>query len=352
MRSRQPLRRLAVVLATAAVATVAHVALPANAAAFTSVHGVRLNSVEARLTVLINQARTSRGIPALTVTPGTTDLARAWSLHQASRNLMYHNPRLVAGVEGHGSRDWRAAAENVGRGWDPDSLFQAYMNSPAHRANILDRSLRYLGIGWVERPDGSGYNTQVFVDRYSTAYGRTRRPAVGGLRDVRTPTSPLALATFENGWDPRVMLIRSGTGIVTGGPYFPSPGAGDQSLRFAVRETLPGTGGGAQLRVRDSLDLRHSSGIRVKLSAVTDTGRPVQVVVGVRRELGGQVVLGTVTVPSGGRFVTATLPLPASARNFRNAITLSVTRTALHALSVLPTKRGASVRVADVSVLA
>ncbi|HVF04662.1 MAG TPA: CAP domain-containing protein [Frankiaceae bacterium] len=346
------LRRLAAVLATAAVTTVAHVAVPSNAAAFTSMHGVRLNAVEARLTTLINHARTSRGIPALTVAPGTTDLARAWAMNQASKNTLYHNPALVAGVEGHGSGDWRAVSENVGRGWDAASLFQAYMNSPSHRANILDRSVRYLGIGWVERPDGSGYNTQVFVDRYSTAYGRTRRAAVGGLGDVRTPTSPLALATFENGWDPRVMLVRSGTGIVTGGPYFPVPGAGDQSVRFAVRETRLGTGGGAQLRLRDSLDLRHASAIRVKLSSVTDTGRSVRVVVGIRRELGSHVVLGTVTVPSGGRFVTATLPLPSSTRNFRNAITISVTRSALHSLSGLVSKRGASVRVSDVSVLA
>ena len=352
MRHAKPLRRLAALLATSAALTTAGIALPSSAAAFTTLNGVRLNAVEARLTTLINRARTSRGIPALTVAPGATDLARAWSMNQATKDLLYHNPDLAGGVQRHGSADWRAVAENVGRGWEPDSLFQAYMNSPGHRANILDRSLRYLGMGWVERPDGSGYNTQVFVDRYSTSYGRTRRPAVGGLKDVRTPSSPLAVATFETGWDPRVMLVRSGTGIATGGPYFPSPAAGDQSVRFAVRETLPGVAGGAQLRVRDALDLRYASAIRVRLSTVTDTGRALRVHVGVRRELGSHVTLGAVDVPSGGRFVTVTLPLPAGARNFRNALTVSVTRDALSALSSLPTRRGASVRVSDISVVA
>jgi hypothetical protein len=346
----RPTRRLAALLAAACAALGVGLVAPAPAAAFSTMYGVRLNAVEARLAALINQARTSRGIPALTVTPGTTDLARDWAYNQAVRNVLYHNPGLVSGVESHGSRDWRAVAENVGRGWDATSLFNAYMNSPGHRANILDRGLRYLGIGWVERPDGSGYNTQVFVDQYSTAYGRNRKPAVGGLADTRTPTSNTQVASFE-GWDPRAYVVRAGSGILTGGPYFPSPAAGDQSVRFAVRETLADTGGYAEMRVRDALDLRHATGIRVKVSAVTESGRPVTLQVGTRRELGSHVVLGTVVVPSGGSFVTVTLPLPPGARNFRNAVYVAVTRNALHALSGSLSARQVSVRVSDITVV-
>ena len=350
MSFRTPLRRVAALLTAAAALTAAGLVAPSQASAFTTTNGLRLNAVEARLAALINNARTSRGLPALTVAAGTTDFARAWALNQASRNLLYHNPNL-AHVARYGSGDWRAVAENVGRGWDADSLFQAYMNSPGHRANILDTDMRYLGIGWVERPDGSGYNTQVFVDQYSSSYGRTRRPAVGGLADSRRPASSTAVVTFEGGWDPRVMLVRSGAGIATAGPYYPVPASGDQSARFVVREKLAGVGGGAELRVRDALDLRNATGIRVKLSAVTDTGRSLAVQVGVRRELGSHVVLGSVTVPSGGRYVTVTLPLPAGARNFRNALTLTVTRSALQRLSATTRGRGASVRVSDIAVM-
>lgn len=350
MRRPSRPRRLAAVLAAACVALGVGLVAPAPAAAFSTMHGVRLNAVEARLASLINAARTSRGIPALTVAPGTTDLARDWAYNQAVKNVLYHNPSLVSGVESHGSRDWRAVAENVGRGWDATSLFNAYMNSPGHRANILDRGLRYLGIGWVERPDGSGYNTQVFVDQYSSAYGRTRKPAVGGLADTRTPTSNMQVASFE-GWDARAYLVRAGSGIATAGPFFPSPAVGDQSVRFAVRETLAASGGYAELRVRDALDLRHATGIRVKVSAVTSSGRPVTLQVGVRRELGSHAVLGTVVVPSGGSFVTVTLPLPPGAKNFRNAVTVAVTRNALHALSGSLSGRQVSVRVSDIAVI-
>src|SRR5262249_22018918 len=47
-----------------------------------------------------------------------------------------------------------------------DALFTAYMNSPEHRANILDPSYRYLGIATVFTGSYS-WNTMDFVDQYS-----------------------------------------------------------------------------------------------------------------------------------------------------------------------------------------
>lgn len=325
--------------------------LVAPASAFSSANGVRLNSVEARLAYLINQARTGHGVPALVVAPGTTDLARDWSMSQATRDTLQHNPSLQYGIEHHGSAAWGFAGENVGRGATADSLFQAYMNSPGHRANILDPHYRFLGIGWVERPDGVGYNTQVFVNAYSSTYGHSRVPALGGLADTRTVTSALTVASFESGWDPRVLLSRSGSGIATTGPQFDTPASGDQSVRFTVKESLVALGGGAELRVRDALDLRNATGLRVRLGAKSATGRAVTLTVSLRRELGTNVVIGTVTVPSGG-WRTVTLPVPAGARNFRNAVSVTVTRSALEAVSSSLSARSVIVRVADVTVFA
>lgn len=341
-------RRLVLLCATvAALSTLA----PAPASAFSTTNGVRLNSVEARLVALINRARTSRGIPALTVASGTTDLARAWALNQARKNRLYHNPNLVNDIARYGSREWRYVAENVGRGWGADSLFTAYMNSPGHRANILDRSLRYIGMGWVERPDGSGYNAQVFVSHYSSTYGRTRRPAIGGLADTRTPLSSMRVATFEGGWDPRVMTARTTSGIAVGGPYFPVPATGDQSMRWTAREVASGSGGSAELRVRDAIDLRHATGLRLKLSAISGSGRPVTLHVALRRELGTTVSLGTITLRSTASFTTTTLPLPLGAKNFRNAIVVSVTRASLQSLGSSSTARAVSVRISDIAVM-
>ncbi len=335
----------------AAAAAASFVLMPSPAVAFSTANGVRLNAVEARLASLINQARTSRGIPALVVTPGTTDLARDWSMSQATRNTLQHNPNLVSGIERHGSPDWHVVAENVGRGSTADSLFNAYMNSPGHREHILDPGLRYLGIGWVERPNGIGYNTQVFVNQYTTAYGHNRVPALGGLADTRTPTTPLTVASFESGWDSRVLLARSGSGLATSGPTFESPTTADQSVRFAVRETAVATGGGVDLRVRDALDLRNATGLRLRLGATTATGRPISLQVGLRRELGTNAVVGRVVVPSGG-WVTVTLPVPSGARNFRNVVGVAVSRAALESLSSSLTGRSVTVRISDIAVIA
>ena len=75
----------------------------------------------------------------------------------------------------HGSGAWRTLGENVGMssGTDADMLFHAYMQSPPHRANILDGSYRYIGIH-TSHGGGIAWNTLDFVDAYSASYGATR----------------------------------------------------------------------------------------------------------------------------------------------------------------------------------
>jgi uncharacterized protein YkwD len=324
------LRRLAVAaLAATALAT----ALPATqASAFTAANGVRLNNFEARLVTLINAARTSRGIAPLTVTTGTTDLARKWSYAQAASNTMKHNPNLVADAERHGSPDWTRVAENVGKAYTPDSLFSAYMNSPGHRANILHTGLRYLGIGWVERPDGWGYNTQVFTNQYTSAYGSTREPAYGGRLDRRVLTETTSLGSFEGGSEPRALTTASGAGMAVGRPLVQSPTDGDQAIAFNSQNRSAGTGGYTQLRLRDSLDMTNVRAITIKLTARTVTHKPLTVELYARSVLGTQIRVGSVSVPDGPD-KTVTFQMPLSARTIRNELTFSVSRAALVALS-------------------
>ena len=127
-----------------------------------------------RLVALINDARAQHGLRALTVTSGTSTVAANWTNHLDQQQALSHNPDLGHQLETHGSPNWTAYGENVGDGptSSADKLFQAYMNSPEHRDNILGSAYRYVGIG-VVFDHSTAWNTLDFVDQYSSSRPRT-----------------------------------------------------------------------------------------------------------------------------------------------------------------------------------
>jgi peptidoglycan hydrolase-like protein with peptidoglycan-binding domain len=92
----------------------------------------------------LNAERKAHGLPALTLRSDLTSVAQSWAGHMASARLLSHNPRLTTQV-----RNWLAVGENVGAGPTVTSLDLAFMASPAHRSNVLDRTYRDIGIGTV-----------------------------------------------------------------------------------------------------------------------------------------------------------------------------------------------------------
>jgi len=177
-------RRTRLTIAAAALATTAAVAgtiataAPADATA--SVAGGTLTSFDSKLLTLINNVRASHGLVQLAVAAGTTDVAHGWTCHLAASQALAHNASLLRQLETHGSRMLTRYDENVGMS-STDSgaswLFNAYMRSPEHRANILDASARYIGI-WTKSSGRFRYNTIDFVGSraasYSTSYGAMR----------------------------------------------------------------------------------------------------------------------------------------------------------------------------------
>lgn len=134
-----PVRRSAAALLTAlalvltALVTSAAVARPAHA-----------TSAEDVFTAKLNQARAARGIPRLTTRASLVEVARDWARTMAGRSRLYHNPQLTSDVS-----NWRWVGENVGYGPDALTVHVAFMNSPAHKANILDRDYTEVGVGAV-----------------------------------------------------------------------------------------------------------------------------------------------------------------------------------------------------------
>ena len=58
---------------------------------------------------------------------------------------------------------YRSAGENIARGQGtPEAVVRGWMNSPGHRANILNSSFTHIGVGYVS--DGK-YWTQMFIGK-------------------------------------------------------------------------------------------------------------------------------------------------------------------------------------------
>ena len=115
---------------------------------------------------LTNAERAAAGCPALTVDGKLTAVAQAHSVDMAARGYFDHADR-----EGHTPFDrmaaagyvYRAAAENIAAGQrTPENVLEAWMNSPGHRANILNCALRQIGVGYATGGTYGSYWTQDF----------------------------------------------------------------------------------------------------------------------------------------------------------------------------------------------
>jgi len=93
-------------------------------------------------------------------------IARRHSRRMAASGTLHHNPNLAQDV---GQRRWRRLGENVGVAGSSASIQEtlrmlhgAFMDSTAHRRNILYRKYRKIGVG-VVRSDGRMWVTIVFL---------------------------------------------------------------------------------------------------------------------------------------------------------------------------------------------
>ena len=105
----------------------------------------------------LNALRNSVGLPSLAVYGDLVSVARTHSQRMGSQNLLYHNPSLTVEVT-----NWQSVGENVGYGGSVADIFNAFVNSPAHRANMVSGVYTQVGIGTWIAPTGRIWVTQVF----------------------------------------------------------------------------------------------------------------------------------------------------------------------------------------------
>jgi uncharacterized protein YkwD len=106
----------------------------------------------------VNHARADHGVKKLVMNEAVVKLARTHDRDMADKRSLFHTSDL-----GYKLRyvDWHTWGENVGAGVDPYGLYKAYMASPDHRANMLDKRFDHVGISFVVR-DGIMWSTMIF----------------------------------------------------------------------------------------------------------------------------------------------------------------------------------------------
>jgi hypothetical protein len=123
----------------------------------------------------INSTRAAYGKGSLQHIECLNTVAERWAEYMAKNDFpdgpdpgtapdnIAHNPNLASDVDRHCGSQWAILGENVGVGYSSQSIYDAFMASPAHKDNILGGYFGDTGVGAYWHTDGSLYITQVFA---------------------------------------------------------------------------------------------------------------------------------------------------------------------------------------------
>jgi uncharacterized protein YkwD len=124
------------------------------------VTGLSQNQMESSIACLINEQRTSRGLPPVQPNGNLRQAAQSHSKEMVDEGYFEHTSpagvtfidRIQATGYTRGARSW-VVGENLVWGTGslstPQSLVTAWMNSPPHRENLLRARFREIGIAAV-----------------------------------------------------------------------------------------------------------------------------------------------------------------------------------------------------------
>jgi uncharacterized protein YkwD len=116
-------------------------------------HTQPLPSLEAQMLDMVNHERTSRGLKPLKADPELTEVARQHSADMFSRGYFSHyTPEGIDPFQRMQAADvrYRTAGENLALAPTLQIAHTGLMNSPGHRANILNPNFGRVGIGIMD----------------------------------------------------------------------------------------------------------------------------------------------------------------------------------------------------------
>jgi uncharacterized YkwD family protein len=125
-----------------------------------------LSAFEQKVVDLTNQERAKNGLPALKVDATLSKMAHEKSRDMSANGYFSHTSPTYGSpfdmMKQYGIT-YRYAGENIAMGQKtPEEVVNAWMNSPGHRANILNPNYNYIGVGYVSK---GNYWTQDFIGK-------------------------------------------------------------------------------------------------------------------------------------------------------------------------------------------
>lgn len=124
------------------------------------------NIEQVQALALLNADRTKNGLVPLAYSAQLTKLAEDYAMDMINRQFFAHNnPEGLTPFDRMDQYDivYRYAGENLALNDSVSAAQAAFMNSPTHRANVLNPNFTEVGIGVKYAPNGKIYVVQEFT---------------------------------------------------------------------------------------------------------------------------------------------------------------------------------------------
>ena len=127
-----------------------------------------LSTDEKEVFNLINNQRTQNGLSALKIDAEALNVARIKAKDLVDNNYFSHNSPIYDSpfdMLKSFKVSYKSAGENLAGNSTNSGAVNAWMNSSGHRANILNSSFNYTGIGVVSSPKYGKIYVQIFLGK-------------------------------------------------------------------------------------------------------------------------------------------------------------------------------------------
>ncbi len=114
---------------------------------------------------LVNEERAKAGLPALTMNADITTAAnvRAKEIRQQFSHTRPDGSSFSTALKEQGV-SFRGSGENIAWGQKtPEQVMNGWMNSDGHRANILNKNFKNIGVGYYQDENGVNHWVQLFT---------------------------------------------------------------------------------------------------------------------------------------------------------------------------------------------